>query len=80
MYKIIHINNKKEIVFSLPSGQILENKSIIVRLAGGINVEISDDDILKADCFSKKYHMINLILIINHDGLSFLPEQHFINI
>ncbi len=77
MYKIISVTNRNEIAFSLPKGEILSNKDTISRLASQVGLIINDSDIIKAQSFSDKYHMNVLVLIVNKDGISFLPDRYF---
>lgn len=79
MHKILFINDNKEVAFSLPRGEVLSSKDFISRMAMIVGAEVSIDDIIRADKFSNKYTMSKLILIINEEGLSFLPDHYFIN-
>ncbi|MBT0731464.1 hypothetical protein [Rosenbergiella nectarea] len=77
MPKIISIVPEVEIVFSLPRGKILENKSIIYLLAQYIGATVKLDDINRAQLFSIEEEMKDLVLIINHSEFTFLTDQEF---
>lgn len=77
MPKIISILPDVEIVFSLPSGKIIENKSIIYLLAQYIGATVKLDDINRAQLFSLEGEMKDLVLIINHSDFIFLTDQEF---
>ena len=77
MPKIISIVPEVEIVFSLPRGKIIENKSIIYLLAQYIGSKVSFDNINKAQEFSLEEKMNDLVLIINHNEFLFLTDQEF---
>lgn len=77
MHRILSVNNKKEVVVSIPKGQIDQEKEVIFRMASAIGAEITTDDIFRAQEFSEKYNLKELILIINQEGLSFLPDIYY---
>ncbi|KYP90163.1 hypothetical protein [Rosenbergiella epipactidis] len=75
MPKIISIVPEVEIVFSLPRGKVIENKSIIYLLAQYIGTTVNFDDITKAQLFSLEEKMNDLVLIINHTDFIFLTDK-----
>lgn len=79
MPKIISIVPNVEIIFSLPCGKIIENKSIIYLLAKYIGATVKSDDIIRAQLFSLKEEMNDLVLIVNHQDFIFLSDREFEN-
>ena len=79
MPKIISIVPNVEIIFSLPRGKIIENKSIIYLLAKYIGATVKSDDIIRAQLFSLKEEMNDLVLIVNHQDFIFLSDREFEN-
>lgn len=77
MPKIISIVPEVEIIFSLPRGKIIENKSIIYLLAQYIGTTVNFDDINKAQLFSLEEEMNDLVLIINHSDFVFLTDKEY---
>lgn len=77
MTKIISLVPNVEIIISIPSGKIIENKSVIYLLAQYIGVTISLDKITSAQNFSLAEEMDNLVIIINHNDFIFLSDQEF---
>ncbi|MBT0724916.1 hypothetical protein HH682_10870 [Rosenbergiella sp. S61] len=77
MPKILSIVPENEIIFTLPSGKILENKSIIYLLAQYIGATVNADDISRAQAFSLEEKMNDLVLIINRNNLTFLADHVF---
>jgi len=79
MPKIVSIVPNVEIIFSLPRGKIIENKSIIYLLAKYIGATVKPDDIIRAQLFSLKEEMNDLVLIVNHQDFIFLSDREFEN-
>ena len=79
MPKIVSIVPNVEIIFSLPRGKIIENKSIIYLLAKYIGATVKYDDIIRAQLFSLKEEMNDLVLIVNHQDFIFLSDREFEN-
>ena len=79
MPKIISIVPNVEIIFSLPRGKIIENKSIIYLLAKYIGATVKSDDIIHAQLFSLKEEMNDLVLIVNHQDFIFLSDREYEN-
>ncbi|WP_241596200.1 hypothetical protein [Rosenbergiella epipactidis] len=77
MPKIISIVPEVEIIFSLPRGKVIENKSIIYLLAQYIGTAVNFDDITKAQLFSLEEKMNDLVLIINHTDFVFLTDKEY---
>ncbi|WP_241646146.1 hypothetical protein [Rosenbergiella metrosideri] len=77
MPKIISIVPEVEIIFSLPRGKIIQNKSIIYLLAQYIGATVSIEKINNAQEFSVAAEMENLVIIINHDDVIFFAEQDY---
>jgi len=77
MTKIISLVPNVEIIISVPSGKIVENKSVIYLLAQYIGVTVNLDKITSAQKFSLTEEMDNLVIIINHNDFIFLSDQEF---
>lgn len=77
MHRVLSVNNKKEVVISVPQGEVVQEQGVIFIMDNRVGAEITINDILRAQVFPEKYRVKELILIINQDGLSFLPSIYY---
>ena len=77
MYQVLTLNGKKGIAFSLDGDEILSNKELIFKVAASYMVDIDISDICRAKEFSDRFHVQELVFILDQEGLSFLPRHFF---
>lgn len=73
MAEIVSISSN-EIVFRLPVGDILKNKSIIYLLGNFVKANIRMEDVIKAQEILNKSKSEGIVFIVNENGISFYPE------
>jgi len=78
MYRILALNGRSEIAFSINSEDILNSKKIISSLAEKYKVSFDDNDLIRAKNFSEKFNIKELVFILNEEGMSFLPKRYFV--
>ena len=77
MLKIIEVENRKEIVFSLPSSSVEGNLFLVKMLCSYVGVDLTDLDLLRIMEFVFHTKCDNLVFIANGEDVSFLPSTVF---
>lgn len=77
MLKIIEVESRKEMVFSLPSSSVEGNLFLIKMLCSYVGVDLTDSDLLRIMEFVFHTKYDSLVFIINGEGISFLPSTVF---